>query len=339
MKSLRKLGFLAIFMALAMLSIQCGKGAEKQGRELSLLKMLPENASGFATINFKKVSELGLFKTMQDSMKNEDGEQAAEALSTFSDFLGKTGFDPEKDLHGGALAILGGLDESTPQFVFLAQGTFDPEKIIAYAKAKTPDMKEETANGITLYQTEGKENAVICFPKPGLVAMGQPEALKTTIDVIQGKGRSLMDNASLSKFAQKIDNNALATAAFLFPEKAKNMQEQLPPPFEFDLSKAEAITADLFFQSDIWSGALTLVSANPEGNKKNANTLNMLKNMGVMMGPEVGDVLNGLTINANDQHLEIKFSITKAQLEKLGQKAKESLPAMSSDMPTEPITE
>jgi len=341
MKLHRPIGYLAIILALSLFFLQCNKGTDNTSGDLSLLKMLPENASGFVTINFKRIAELGLFKTMQESMKNDNSDKASEAMDTFRQFISQTGFVLEKDLQNGALAVFGDLGENKTQFVFLVQSTFELEKLITYAKSQNPDVKEETINGITYYhlkKTEQEETA-LCFPKPGLIAMGQIESLKKTIDIITNKGRSLMDNPALNHYAKKMHADALAGAAFIIPEKARSMQEKLTPPFEFDLSKAEAVTINLFFKSDVWSGELALISPNPEGNKKNANTLNMLKNMGVMLGPEVGEVLNGLTINANDKQVGINFSITKSQLEKLGKKAKESLPGMSAETSSEPSME
>lgn len=341
MKTLRIIGISLILVALALFSAQCGKGAKGGADDAALLKMLPENASGFVLFDFKKVAELGLFKTMRESMGKEDGDKANEALKTFDQFISKTGFDPEKDLHAGAMAVYGGLETDKPLVAFVANGSFDPEKIISYAKTHNTELKEETLGGVTLYHMakEGSEEMALCFPAGGVVAMGQTEQLKKTLDVIQGKGRSIMDNSALMQHKKKTTAGALLSAVFLIPEKARAMQEKMQPPFEFDLSKAVAVTAELFYGSDTWSGALVMISDNPEGNKKNASTLNMLKSMGVVLGPEVAEVLNGLSFNPGDKQLEIKFSITKTQLEKLGKKAKETLPGMSEGTPAEPSME
>ncbi len=341
MKTLRLIGISVVLITLTLFSLQCSKGSESAGGDAALLKMLPENASGYVLFNFSKVAELGLFKTMQESMKKEDEEKANEALKAFDQFISQTGFDPEKDLRSGVMALYGELDTDKPQVAFVAGGSFDPEKIIAFAKAKNTELKEESVDSVTLYHMEKEdgEEMALCFPTAGVVAMGQTDQLKRTLDVIKGKGRSIMDNGTLMQYKKKTAADALLTAVFLIPEKARAMQEKMQPPFEFDLSKAEAITAEIFFSNDTWSGTLVLVSDNPEGNKKNANTLNMLKNMGVMLGPEVGEVLNGLSFNPGEKQMEIKFSITKTQLENLGKKAKESLPGMSSDTPEEPVME
>lgn len=341
MKVLRRIAIFGIALAVTIVSVQCGKKTAGSGSEQALLKMLPENASGYMVFNFKKVAELGLFKTMQESMQKEEIEKAAAALNTFKQFITQTGFDPEKDLQNGVLALYGGLDQDKPQFVFIAQGNFVPDKMIAYAKSQNPDIQEEAFNGVTLYHMKKEEGteSMLGFPKTGLAAMGDIEPLKQALALIQGQGRSVLDNPLLSKHHRQASADALVTAIFLLPESAKAKQEKMPPPFEFDLSKAEAFTGELFYSKDIWSGSLSLISPNPEGNKKNANTLNSLKGLAAMMGPEVGDIVNGLSINADDKQVEIRFSINKSQLEKISKKAKENLPGAPKESSPEPSME
>jgi hypothetical protein len=270
-------------------------------------------------------------------MKKDEAEKGVEALKTLGQFITQTGFDPEKDLASGALAVFTPPDNAKPQIAFVAQANIVPDKMIAYIKTQNPETREESIDGVTFYHLDNKEGeeAALCFPKNGLFAMGSPAQLKKTVSLIQGKGRSLMDNPRFRDPAKKFKGDAIATAVFSIPEKIRTMQEQMPPPFEFDMTKAEAFTAEFFFKSDVWTGTLAIISPNPEGNKKNVNTLNSLKGFAALLGPEVGEVVNGLTISADDKQVEIRFSVTKAQLEKMGQKAKASLPGMSSDAPAQ----
>lgn len=338
MKRLPLLSVFTILLALSFLSIQCGKSTEIPTGNLALLKMLPEEATGYVQFNFKKLADLGIIKSMRESVNKEDSEKGVEALNSLNLFISQTGFDPEKDLQGGALAVFESTDNSKPLIAFVAQGSIIPEKMITFMKTQSPNTSEEVVDGITFYHLEKQdgEATFICFPKTGIVAAGNLEQLKKTVAVIQGKGRSLMDAPRFSEQTKNISGDSIISAVFSIPEKVRSMtKENLPPPFEFDMSKAEAFTAELFYKSEVWSGTLAIVSPNPEGNKKNANTLNTLKGFAALLGPEVGDVVNGLSIKADDKRIEINFSVTKAQLEKMGKKAKESLPGMSADSTAE----
>jgi hypothetical protein len=120
-----------------------------------------------------------------------------------------------------------------------------------------------------------------------------------------------------------------------FPEDAKKVH-QSPMGGSIDLSKAEVILGELNFNGSAFTGEISLLCDNEEGNNQLVTTLNGFKGMAAMMGPEVGELVNKINLTASADKVTLSFDIPQELLEKLQKKIAEKTQGM---MPTEEETE
>jgi hypothetical protein len=129
--------------------------AEMRGQ----LKKLPHDANLIGHINFAKMKSSPVFDLFQKDIEDEMFQS-----EEYQDFLKSTGFDIEKDIHEVYFAAISQEKIEGYSGIFIASGTFNPDKIIAYVQEQ--DMKKEllteTYDQFTLYYFE-EEKLYFCF--------------------------------------------------------------------------------------------------------------------------------------------------------------------------------
>ncbi|MCP5108481.1 MAG: hypothetical protein GY950_34165 [bacterium] len=339
MKKLFMTTLIGVLAVTLLFAIGCGKGTEDTGGggtagtdtgEVNLLTMLPDNASGVFTVNFKKLAKLDMFDKMIKDAEAKAADKPAEGFKSYQDFVDKTGIDPKTDLFGIAVALLGKLGPGEPDAVVVANLNYDKAKILAVMAEKELKYTEELYKDVAILKVEDeKKDGVFAFVKDGIIAFGKVDGVKKVIDLAKGEGKSVMDNPKMKAYIDDFKADALISMAVEFPEDAKKVH-QSPMGAAIDLTKAEVILGHFNYSGSAYTGEIALVCPNEEGNKQVVTTLNGFKGMAAMGGPEVMELVNNLTLSASDDKVTLAFNIPEALLEKLqkkmGEKAKGMMP-------------
>ncbi len=333
---------MVLVLVMVLLVPACKKKAAGQMSSEGMLAMVPAGPVMLIGFNLQQIVSLKLFdKTLkEDWQKNA---KAGKAFKDYQDFTRQTGIDLQKDLYASVLAIYGDFDSKNPEIAGILNMKYDQGKLLAVFKDKQVIISEEDYRGRTLYtlksEEEGKQKDMrLCFLDKANIAFGTPLSVKKVIDLDQKQGQSVLKTAALMKHVEKLNKNGMFWLAVgSIPDKVK--QQTGGGMMPVDLSKAEAFTAFADFRNKTLSGELRLISHNAEGNKQIADMLNGLKSLGAMGAakePELGQLLNGIQLSSEADHVKLTFSLSEELMDKLGAKAKDKAKGMAPPAESSP---
>jgi len=307
-----------------------GKKADLKGTS-ALFSLIPDEAAGILSVNFKKLTRLDIFDKLVADMKKEKPEVADEIFTSYQDFIDKTGIDPKTDLYALAVGLFGDVkmmgrsgEDVNEDMVAVIDLKYNQDKILNVIKMKGVNFTEEKYSNAVLYKFTAKQSQMMAltFINEKTIAFGKADRVKTVIDLSSGKGKNIFDNEKKKSYLNDLKANSVLSFMFDFPEELKSSQQE-GAPFKMDLSKAEAFLGYIDFDGSAWSGEIKLMSFNEEGNKQIVNMLNGLKGMGALAGPEVAELINNIQLTSEANHIKLSFSLSNELLEKLREKAKE----------------
>lgn len=319
---------LTLLLTISVFALNTGCDGNTAGNSASvdqseLYKYIPDTATGLFTINFKKLSAISAFDKLKDEMKFQDINKKQKMFKDYADFVDKTGIDPKKDINSAVMAIYSELDNKEPEFSIVADLKYNKEKLLSLLKNSGKVFQTSNLNGMTLYSAkdeEGKEGGFI-FLSEKLITAGTIEGVKKVAALAGKTGNNILDDPKMKSYMEKAGNASIFSFVFRFPEKMKGMKGN--GMIQADLSKAEALYGNIDFSSNTWSGKFVLISLNKEGNNNLVTTLNGLKGLGAMGGPEIAELINKININATPDSIILSFEISNELLEKLKKKAEE----------------
>ncbi|MEN8222007.1 MAG: hypothetical protein ABFR36_02005 [Acidobacteriota bacterium] len=326
MKNIKILLPLFVLASVLLLNTGCedsGSKAGVSGDQSELYSLVPDSATGLFTINFKKLSSISAFDKIKDDMKFEDISKKQKLFKDYADFIEKTGIDPKKDINSAVMAIYSELDEKDPELSIIADLKYNKEKLLSVLKISGKDFQTSDLNGMTLYSgkdEKGKEGGFI-FLSDKIITAGTIEGVKNVAAMVGKKGKNILDDPKMKSYMEKAGSTSIFSFVFRFPEKMKGMKGN--GMIQADLSKAEALYGNVDFSSNTWSGKFVLVSMNEEGNNNLVTTLNGLKGLGAMGGPEIAELINNIDISSTPDSIILSFKISNELLEKLKKKAEE----------------
>ena len=321
----------AFFVLMIMVSIMIfisgcndkAKSGTVSSEQVELYSYIPDSATGLFTINFNKLTAVPAFNEIKEDMKFDKIGKEQKFFKGYADFVEKTGIDPKKDVKSVVVAIFGEIGEKEPDVSVIANLNYDKQKLLALLKESKTDFQATDFNGMTLYSgkdEKGKEGGFI-FLSDNLITAGTINGVKKIASLAGTNGKNILSDPKMSSYMSKAGNSSIFSFAFRFPEKMKGIKGN--SMVKADFSKAEAFYGNVDFSSNIWAGKFVLVSLNEEGNTNLVTTLNGLKGLGAMGGPEIAELINNINITASPDSIILSFKISSELLEKLKTKAEE----------------
>jgi hypothetical protein len=307
-----------------------GEKADPKGSS-ALLTLIPEEAAGVFSMNFKKLSGLDIFDKLIADMKKEKNEPVDEVFANYQDFVDKTGIDPKTDLFALTVGMFGDIEmmrkageDGKNDIVVVVDLKYDPDKIINIIKSKGVQFEQEKYGAASIYLfTEKKgQRMALSFINETTLALGNIKRVKQVIDLSSGKGKNILANKRMAKYLKEIKSGSILSFLFDFPEELKSSQQE-GSPFKMDLSKAEAFLGYVDHDGSAWIGDIKLMSFDEKSNKEIVTMLNGLKGMGALAGPEVAELISNIQLTAEADHIKLSFSLSNELLDKLREKAKE----------------
>lgn len=334
---------LTITVLLSTLLMIPGCGGQKSltggGGEMDLFSLLPDNAAGVFSVNFKKLTQLAFFDKMIKEAEQKETTDTKKFFKNYQDFVDKTGIDPKKDVYSMAFGVYGQLGSKEPDTVFLANLNYKQNALLTLIKEQAPGFAEETYNGVGVYKfkdDDGKDIA-LSFLGDNLIAAGRPDLLMKVIDLHNGKGQAVTADATLKPHFNKLKTDAIAAFIFGFPQDAKKVHDT--GMLKLDLTKAEAIVGYVDYAGTTWTGEITMISPNEEANQQLVSTLNGLKMMAAAGGPDVEELVKNLDLKASADSVKLRITLTEELMEKLQNKMSGAMTPPPPTQTPEPGTE
>lgn len=332
----RKIATISIIFTMVLMTFLLISGCKK-GAVGESMSLVPADAAGVFNINFKKFAQLSVF----DKMMNEpDVKKTGNPgfFKDYQDFVNKTGIDPKKDINSMTVAMLGkfSMPGKDSQVVVIVNLTYNKDKILSLVKENATEVTQETYNGETIFkfkESDGKDIGA-SFINASNIAAGSIDGVKKVIDLAKGKGKSIKDNAEMKPFLEKMKPNTITSFVIGIPAEARKNQDM--GMGKIDLTKAEAVIGYIDYENKAWSGLIQLLLKDEKANQQIAQTLNGLKGMGAMAGPEIGELLGLINITSTSDSVKIEGSVPDSLVEKIKAKADEKRKAMEALPTTEP---
>jgi hypothetical protein len=330
---------LILITTLILVPVACkkdGAGELPIGSVADFRTLVAKDAVGYAIINFKAISEKGLF---DEFLKDQ------EAMKDLNEFKQKTGIDPKKDLGTGVVVFLGfpSSPQDTNQDVYFAMdGKFDQKKIIATLKSEEKNQfKTENIGGYTVYhgiqtydEVAGQKPAkdiYLNFKSNDLIFFAtNKNAIQTICQLADGKKKGIDKDSNLYEMTDKVNHEHMFWGLLTMPESAKKEIENGPgmmfPAFK-DIN-------NIYFGGTYDGKALlfegNLFTAKEESLKDLATTLNSFKDMVKSFASQGGEqsadtakameIIDKILISQEKESVKISITLTKEQLESLSPK-------------------
>jgi hypothetical protein len=250
----------------------------------------------------------------------------------------KTGIDLKKDVYTVVAGVYGEMGGENPQGMGIVNLKYDKEKLLGLLRQNNVIVAEDNYRGLGLYTLKGEESKKdvrLAFLNASNIVIGTEAQVKLVIDLAQGSGQSVLKNAAMMKYVDKVKKDSMLWLAIgNIPDKIKNAPAGGMMPV--DLSKAEAFIGYVDYKGKTFSGEFQLISHNEQGNKQIVDMLNGLKALGAMGSakePELGQVLNGIQLSSAADNIKLTISLSEELMNKLSDKAKDKAKSMMPPAP------
>jgi len=318
----KTLTWTGILLITALAFTACGPkaGPPKAGeaKAENMLAMLPVDCQGAFFVDVKRAMETDFVKKAIE--QDEQGQKLQE-------FIDATGIDPQKDIYFMALG-LANIEGNNAEGAAVLNIKFDKDKALGFMKQKAEEegqpMEETDYNGVTLYgwQEDDGEKVVLAFLDDANVAAGNVPAVQSIIDVVQKKKDSILKNEELQALLKSSNKKAMFWGGMLIP---KDTMEQATSsnPMLSSLNSVNAVSMFFDYANENMEIEIRAMSSDAEKNSQVADFLTGIKGLGGMMAaenPEIGQIVNGITITSAEDHVKISATIPEALLKTVMEK-------------------
>lgn len=306
----------------------CGKAPAAAKEELSLLRLIPENAKGIFSMNVKQALELDIFKgKIDDFKKNITEPDEGKGFESYQDFIDKGGLDIEKDIHCVAFGYFGTKlsdikSESDIGLLAILKLNYNRDKIRALLKEdgqKHNVVYEEKTYKDTLLlviKKEANNEGAVAFINDKTIAAGKTEKVRQAIDLSKGDGKSILDSKKMKPFIRMLGKGEMISFAFVIPKELKKVHDILGM-LQADLSKAEIVFGFAEYKKGSFSGEFQLVSHNGQANAQLVSILNNTLAVAGMASPDAGELVKNINFSSSADNIRLTFSISEELLNRL----------------------
>jgi hypothetical protein len=326
---MKKLVILMLIVILSLVVVFNGcKSPEEEEpvKDLSgIFKLIPRDSSGIFYVNVKKISRIR--KSSEETYNDIEKKiiqniRQTDFYKNYEEFLEISKINPKKDIYSFLLVFMDNISfsDKTEKFLLLVNLKYDKESVLLALKEKIVNLKEETYAQKTVYKQQlDKEELSIALLDSERIAVGDLKSVKDALDLMRGTGSSILENTEIRPYLGKVQSNSLFSILFKIPREIR--QKKIDQgTIKFDLSNAKLLFGSIDYRNMSWWGDFIILSPNKTGNLQTAETLNRLKVMGPILGPEINAFLNKLKISATDSEIKLNFTISDKFLQDVKEK-------------------
>ena len=307
--------FAIVFMVIAGFTSCTKSVGPKAGNAQAenMLKLLPVDADGVFFIDLKRAMETEFAK---EAITEDEDIQA---------FIEKTSINPLEDLFflAGAVTQKGSEEEKEKVAVILNLNYVKDELlnlITEKAQEEGQEISETDYEGFTIYgMWEDDKEVSLAFIDESNILLGDKTQTQAIIDVIEKKKENFYSNETLADLVGKTDKEAILWGAILF---APNSLDEMTAdnPMLQDLKNLQAASIAFNYKNQAVLADIKLMGGDETKNKNLADFLTGIKGFAGMMAaekPEIGELMNAISITSGPENVQISANIPEALLNKL----------------------
>lgn len=349
MKKFAVIGIAVIFALCSFTSCEESLFVSKAGPAdaENALKLIPEDVMAVFFIDIQRVMTIEFINNL---IKKKEGDETSDELTDFQEFKAKTGIDPAQDINFIVGAITGKTEKGKEEGVGIINLTYDKDLLLSTIKEELAkekeeehenqaeeehgekeehEMIEEEYNGFTIYtvreeceeeeeehgeeeKEHGKrhEGGSFSFLDESNIAVGNENAVKSVIDVLQKKKENVFKNEGFSSLLTKIDKEAILWGAALIPPDAiKEVISEKPELIILEAVNAASVSLDYKNKNII--ADIKIMSSDPTKNQELADNLNGYKSLAALIQIQdlnMAEILDRIEITSFPDHVKIYTS-------------------------------
>jgi len=344
MKKFAVIGITVIFALCSFTSCEEGLFVSKAGpaNAENALKLIPKDVMAVFFIDIHRVMTIEFINNL---INEKESDETSDELTDFQEFKAKTGIDPEKDINFIVGAITGETEKGKEDGVGIVNLTYNKDLLLstikeelAKEKEEEHELIEEEYNGFTIYtvkeeceeeeeeEEEEKEEehgeeeeehgekhekgGSFSFLDESNIAVGNENAVKSVIDVLQKKKENVFKNEGFSSLLTKIDKDAIFWGAALIPPDAINEVISEKPELII-LEAVNAASVSLDYKNKNIIAGIKIMSSDPMKNQELADNLNGYKSMAALIQIQdlnMAEILDRIEITSFPDHVKIYTS-------------------------------
>ena len=346
---MKKHAIIGLSLALVLAAFTaCAKGPSipvaGSAKPVDMLTLIPKSSQGVIVVDVHRALTTAVVdKAIKDNKDYQEYKAMIDAV----------GLDPQKDIYFAGIGLAQVSGKSEPDAVVVINLKYDKDKIVAKIKEKSPDFKEDLYEGVSLFsipekaknepvpetkegetEPEKKEGEPVfgAFLNPSNIALGQEAQVKSAVDILKGKAESAAKNAEIMKLVKTANKAAMVWSVFTFgPDQIKQMTAG--NPFLTSLESLKAVSLFIDYKNATLDLEIKAMTTDAAKNKDMADFLNGLKALGSMAGgekPEIGQLLNAITVSSAPDHVKIAATLPEELMNKLSAEAQKQVEAKLS---------
>jgi hypothetical protein len=276
------------------------------GNGKAALAKLPKETSMVLTVNVDRAKKSSLFAdAMKLAKQNPDMAKGIDLLKA------QASFDVSRDVR----TLVVGFDkdfDKTEKAVVLVEGKFNPKKFVKFAKASANKVVDLAHRGIKYYEINGESDMALI---KGYMVVTPKGHMKHVIDVHKGKAPGVTRNAEFMKMYKGADTSKDLWFVGVLPQSVRSQAKGM-----LGGNTVDGLTASVDIRKGL-STSVKLAASSSAG----AQQLAGLMQMGLMQGAGdpslkalgLADAVKKVKIKANAKNVDIDFSLTNAELQKI----------------------
>ena len=337
MKKNLMIGFV-IFMAIGLVACM-DQGSIKAGSATgkSILRLIPATARVVLMVDIHRSMTADM---VQNVLKDEKTKQK------YDGFIKMAGLDPMKDIYFVAVGLAGNPAGGSQEGAIFINLRYNKDALLAKIKETAKDIREETYNGVTLYEGPAAMNmehaaSAGAFLDDSNIVVGSDKSVRAAVDVFQKKADSVDKNPEMKRLFKAVNMSANVWGAVIIPQEMLKSQADKNPMLK-DLIGLTGLTMSFDYANRTLTAEIQGLGGTKEQNKTLAEKLTALKGMGALMGgqqPVLAELLNKIEISSSAGSVKIYASVPGELLGKMQKLAQEKLGGMIQMNPQAPKEE
>lgn len=309
-----------VFLVLAGFT-SCGKSVGPKAGSAqadNMLKLLPDSSDGIFFIDLERAMDMEFLRKI--ITEDEDVQN----------FMEQTGIDPLEDLFFLAGAVTQKEnEEDTEKVAVVLNLKYVKDEILNLINEKAQEegqeIREQDYEGYTIYSMWQDEKEVsLSFIDDSNLLVGDIAQAQAIIDVLTEKRENFYSNDTLSKLIGETDKGGILWGAMHFaPDTLESMT--MEDPMLEDLKNLQAASIAFDHRNQAIVADIKLMGGDETKNKNLADFLTGIKGLAGLIAtekPEIGELLNAISITSGAENVQISANIPEELLEKLKSEVK-----------------
>ena len=297
------------------------------------LAWIPQEVNSVAYFDVQSIRQSDLGKSLEKDF--DDRIPRWRDDEDYKEFLEKSGFDVQKDLHSVLLGFEGDREKDARHFAVIATGNFDEQKIITAIKTAHDstefhhgrrEFATETYNGKTIYVVKEDGEKACYFADANTLVAGNKEWIQAVIDG-NSADKSVQKNAAVTALLSKLRYKEQCWFVANTTAMMEKVAEELSESGEFKGTRAVKAVQNIVFSANVGSKAELYGEALCDSEDNSQLLTEAMKGalatakLAVSDDRDAVDMLNRVDVDQAGKAVKMSASLDKAFFDKMRERA------------------